>query len=544
MKLEPKLLLRIVPAFVFIILILVINNIFIVNQEKKLEKQIHELETSYQPSINNLISLNAYYEDVKNLMRYWIYTPFEYDSLFRTDFHHNFIHNINPLVNDLLLISAAWNEEDLKLMAETAHLIRDSLYVSLKDILREFNSAIYAGNTINELANQVEESEIIFLFSEIEQNLNYLIDKKNSEVSDILSLMQIHSLNSKRQAIYILVLIIIAVISSLLWYYAYITKAFTLIARNIESLSKGIIPSNIKSEKDDAFSIIYSRMNNLYAYLANLVELSNQILKKDFSGNIKPLGDKDQLGIALVNLQYSLKQATEDEEMRKKEDRERQWVSEGIAKINDILRISEDKIEELSYQLIKEIINYTGSCIGAIFIINNTNPDDVLLELSASYAYDRRKYLEKQIRPGEGLAGRCVKENETIHITEIPENYLTIQSGLGQNKPASILLIPLKLNDSVYGVIELATFLTYQPYQIKFLETLGENIATSVSKIKINIQTSSLLEQTRQQAEEMSTQEEEMRQNMEELRATQEQSAIREEKLIREIEELRKKTGL
>ena len=159
----------------------------------------------------------------------------------------------------------------------------------------------------------------------------------------------------------------------------------------------------------------------------------------------------------------------------------------------------------------------------------------------AAYAYDRKKYLKKTIMKGEGLIGRCVDEKETIYLSDVPKNYLSIKSGLGENDALYLLLLPLYLNENIYGVIELASFIDIEKYKIGFVETIGENIATTISKLKTNLQTSLLFEQTKQQAEELLAQEEETRQNMEELKEIQEKSSVREQILQKEIESLKSK---
>jgi methyl-accepting chemotaxis protein len=205
------------------------------------------------------------------------------------------------------------------------------------------------------------------------------------------------------------------------------------------------------------------------------------------------------------------------------------------------LRQNNNNIEELSYTIISNLVDYTSANQGGLFLINNNDPDHVFIELVSCYAYNRKKFIEKTIEPGEGLIGRCIQERASIYLTDLPNDYIRINSGLGDSNPTSLLIVPLLLNEEIFGAIELASFEELEPYKIEFVEKIGESIASTISTVKFNIQTANLLDQSRQQAEQMASQEEEMRQNMEELRATQEQSERRELELMRQLEELKER---
>jgi PAS domain S-box-containing protein len=246
--------------------------------------------------------------------------------------------------------------------------------------------------------------------------------------------------------------------------------------------------------------------------------------------------EKDnQIGDVLINLRNKLKQNQEEEQKRQQEDEQRNWISDGLAKFNDILR--QDKgndIYKLSYDIISNLVRYLGANQGGLFIINEAeeqkqeeendkdNNADKYFELTAAYAFDRRKYHTKRIEWGEGLVGACALEKESIYITEIPQDYINITSGLGDANPTALLIVPLKLEEEVHGVIEIASFNEIAKYQRDFVERIGESVASTISSIKINNRTNELLRKSQQQAEELASQEEELRQNMEEMKATQE----------------------
>jgi PAS domain S-box-containing protein len=138
------------------------------------------------------------------------------------------------------------------------------------------------------------------------------------------------------------------------------------------------------------------------------------------------------------------------------------------------------------------------------------------------------------------LVGQCFIEGERIYLLEVPQEYISITSGLGGSNPNALLIVPLKVNERIYGVLELATFGKYEDYQIDLVEKFAETIAATISTVRTNESTRILLEKTQQQAEEMRAQEEEMRQNMEELEATQEEMR-RKEKHIQQMLENEKK---
>ena len=233
------------------------------------------------------------------------------------------------------------------------------------------------------------------------------------------------------------------------------------------------------------------------------------------------LYEGDRLGESLLNMRNSLLQAA------KKEDQER-FKNVGLSEIAELLRKHSDNLQEMSYQVIAKIVKYMQINQGGLFILTQEG-EEQYLDLIACYAFNRQKFLKKRIEIGEGLAGTAALEKDTIFITDVPSEYISITSGLGSANPRCILILPLKTSDdTVVGVMEFASFHVLQPHEIQFLEKLAENIASAITTANVNQRTKLLLEKSQQQAEELRAQEEEMRQNMEELEATQEEMRRKE----------------
>ncbi len=541
MKVNLSLYSRVLSGIAVLSVIILVFAVYLTRQMKDKDRLTSIISDDFQPSITALSGLTSKYQESKNLVLYWGNAGAMADPAFRSNLEQLFHEDINIYIEELAALSIKWNPEDQELFRSTASIIRDSLFYSYNNLIREYRAANTGGISSSGINDFMEQNAILFLLSEVEQNLNYLLDKRKTDMKNNFQLIEESAVRIRKTMTGFTILIILFIVVFSFLVFRIIRISLSRLYSNLKLLTQGTIPPRIESFRKDEMGNVFEQMNQLFAYMKNLTQVAQKINLKEFNSDFKPLSDKDELGIALLNLQNNLKKSSEEEQRRQKEDNERSWTVEGIAKVNDILRISSDKLEDLAFQLIREIANYTSAQVGALYILNDKEKGNTYIEMIAAFAYDRQKFINKKIAIGEGLVGRCVQENETVYLTEVPENYLSIKSGLGEEKPVSILIVPLHLIANVYGVIELASFSKFDPYKIKFIETIGESIATSISKVKINLQTTHLLEQTRQQAEEMSTQEEEMRQNMEELRTTQELSAVREEKLKKEIERLRLK---
>jgi methyl-accepting chemotaxis protein len=169
--------------------------------------------------------------------------------------------------------------------------------------------------------------------------------------------------------------------------------------------------------------------------------------------------------------------------------------------------------------------------MGSLFVTGDSDPDSPSLELTASYAYDRRKYMNRTLGWGEGLPGTCALEKERIFLTEVPPDYFEITSGIGEARPNCILLVPLKIGEEVLGVVELATIRLLRPFEIEFVESLSESMASSLQAVRNNRKTAELLEQSRAQAEALKTQEARMMENMKKLEQAREESKRRESEI-------------
>jgi PAS domain S-box-containing protein len=263
----------------------------------------------------------------------------------------------------------------------------------------------------------------------------------------------------------------------------------------------------------------------------NIEEFTKKLIEGDFSHDFES-GKDDSLGKSLLNLRDKLKENKETDLKRRKEDEQRSWIAEGLAKFGDILRNEIDDIDSLSFSIVKELTKYISATQGGFYLLKNNDSKEKYFDMTAFFAYDRKKFADKQIAWGDGLIGTSAAEKKSIYITDVPDDYVSVTSGLGYTNPKSILIVPLIKDDNIFGIIEFASLNRIEAYQMEFVEKIAENIASTLSMAEISIKTNRLLEETKAQAQALTSQEEEMRQNMEELQATQEEATRQAEKFV------------
>ncbi|HYF67594.1 MAG TPA: response regulator [Ohtaekwangia sp.] len=259
---------------------------------------------------------------------------------------------------------------------------------------------------------------------------------------------------------------------------------------------------NIKS-RDEVGALAVS-FNEMVKATATFSDVADVIGKGDYSPVIKIRGEGDTLGIALERMKSNLRKLSEDNSVRN-------WLLSGNSELNDIMRGEKD-VKDLARDVIIQLATYLKAKIGIIYIKENDR-----LELAGSYAFHFRKDNNNVIKIGEGLVGQAALEKKPIVFSEVPENYIRINSGLGNATPKNILVYPFLYENEVKGVIELGAAQDFSTTDLQFLQMAGDNIAIAMQGAQSRSKMKELLEETQRQAEELETQQEELRQSNEGL---------------------------
>lgn len=350
-------------------------------------------------------------------------------------------------------------------------------------------------------------------------------------VADLDEEVEIRKLGLARAKVGIVILNALVMVGV---YYLFIA----LILRPVSEIQKSVAHhQKIEGFPSNELGAVVHSINDTIENLKDATDFVVAIGKGDFTIDYKESLDpnyepgKNKLADSLIEMQQKLRSLNEEEQKRK-------WANEGLARFVDIMRSSDDELSVLGDKIISTLVSYTRSNQGGLYILNDDNERNRYLELISLFAFDTKKHEQQVVKPGQGLLGQAFLEKETTYLTAIPEEYVRITSGLGGANPKSVLIVPLKVDRDVYGLVELASFNEFQAHEIAFVEKLGEMIASSLANVRTANKNKLLIRQFQQQAEEMKAQEEAMRQNMEELQATQEEVTRKEADYLNRIKEL------
>ncbi|HVW27270.1 MAG TPA: HAMP domain-containing protein [Polyangiaceae bacterium] len=196
-------------------------------------------------------------------------------------------------------------------------------------------------------------------------------------------------------------------------------------------------------------------------------------------------------------------------------NQEQDWLKTNLARFTRMLQGQRDLLT-VADQVLSELAPVVGAQHGSFFMAE-VSEGKTSLRLFASYAYKERKSVANVFALGEGLVGQAARERKRILVTDVPADYIRINSSLGEAKPLHLVVVPILFEGEIKGVLELATFQRFTAIQLAFLEQLLESLGIVVATIEATMRTDELLRKSQSMADELQTQQEELQQTNEEL---------------------------
>jgi PAS domain S-box-containing protein len=311
----------------------------------------------------------------------------------------------------------------------------------------------------------------------------------------------------------------------------YLIRPFKMLIAFAQKVATGDFEceqNNVKIVREDEFGQLQKAFKGISESLKETAEVSNAIAAGDFSKSVKVKSDKDLLADSINKMSGFLKKKQKDDEIREKDEEKQKWLNRGLSLISDVLKTNQDNTMHLADKLIKSLVEFLDLSLGGIYIKELSDDEKTMYRLIVAYAYSEQKFIEKKFYSGESLVGSCASEKRMVYMSNIPDAYIKILSGLGEAVPKSLILIPIIYNDEVFGVLELASLKAISEQEQDFLQQAADNIASTLSLTRISSQSADLLIKTQQQAKELELRDKQMLDTLKQLQNLQKETAAKE----------------
>ena len=211
-------------------------------------------------------------------------------------------------------------------------------------------------------------------------------------------------------------------------------------------------------------------VRNIVEPIGRLSQWSRKVAAGDF--NIFDIdAPKNEIG----ELNANFKRMVEILRKTAAENEKNIWLAKGHTGLDARMR-GDFTITELANRIISYIAKYVEAPVGALFINNRED----LFVLAADFAGNFVDNTKVRFKVGEGLLGQVAQDRQPVCLSDVPDDFITVSSGLGQAKPRYIHVVPCIYNNEVKAVLELATFIALSEGQASFLEQAAASIAITV----------------------------------------------------------------
>ncbi len=267
----------------------------------------------------------------------------------------------------------------------------------------------------------------------------------------------------------------------------------------------------------------------VWLYLSKMYSLS--FFKNIFSGKMVTPDVKQEEEIIVENKDKNI----EIDKLKEELDETRMmfnellFLNQGLENFHEILSKNKESLKKLCSAILNYLVDYVGAVQGAVFVQKDSQSNR--LDLISGFAMPEERLKNNYFEIGEGNVGACFKDKITMEFHPLPSGYIKLGSFLGETEPNYLLLIPIKYDVKVEGVLELAFFKKIEENEKQLLEKIAENLASFITIIKSDEENEKNMKLLQEQQSELENQKSELTQNLEEMQSVQEELQRQKEEL-------------
>ena len=342
-------------------------------------------------------------------------------------------------------------------------------------------------------------------------------DAMNAEGNRVL-------LRSMLSGLVVYVLLVLMILS-FRWYYGSQVTSLTAKGKNLANVDKEypVAGRFYVPELKRLDDILY----NYHRTFVKIRDLNREIESYRYDEQLDTLPASNKFQQSYNNMLDTLRRIAQSENDRKTKEETANWIAQGIAAINEAMRIGSNKVDVLSQNILMTLVRYMKAVLGGLYIYTKED-DGEYLTLNAAVSLNQKRAVRIKIQKGVGLVGTCAVEKMPIFLNKLPDDYIDVFSGLGKSKPRTLAILPMMYDNDLVAIIEIAFLNELQPHEIELLNSVSPTIASALVTVRINEQTEQLMKQFRSQADTLAQNEKQMTENIEKLKEEQNRSMERE----------------
>ena len=487
------------------------------------------------PSLQMLENVNLLAIRSKMLTTNWVYLQSDREDKEKLKILHE--SEYPQLKGELLATMTLWDNNTQQDTLKSVFKNFDELIVREKQIMNSLVRFDDYEDPVKKFgAEEILETQVLPRSTEIISTLNKVIMSRRMQADASHNMMIQSSRNLMWSVLGIAIMIVIVVLLAGFYLSNSIIVPVMKLKSYIQQMGKGEIPEINITTRKNAVGQMTEAVKTLVDSVERTARFANSIGDGDFKAEFQPLSRKDELGNALVQMRESLLKADQENKLRN-------WEATGIAEINQVLRENSDGLEKLSGDLLRLLAKYVDASCGGFYLLDeNTTTHHRRIKLIGGYALPSVHKTSFEL--GEGFIGQAIRNEQVIHIKDIPQENFKVGSGIGEFTAMQLLVVPIIHQGNVYGAIEFSSFGRFQVHQVAFISRVGEIIGSAMASSIANSLTKNLLQETQHQAEQLKSQEEKVRKTNEELSIQGELLRASKEELKSRNEDLKIKAEL
>ncbi len=405
---------------------------------------------------------------------------------------------------------------------------------NLKTTIQYLDNMFYKGNIDTALSAERWWAVSASGVDEIKKLQRNLLKQVNKSANEIY----IIETKDRKDTLFFLVIGLITALVVLYYTISVINKLMTELKEAAEKISEGKTGVTFTIRSKDVIGSVAESILKIDANNKVLADAADAIGQGNFSVAVTPRSSEDILANSIKRMKLALRRFNA-------ENQDKIWIHKGVEAVNDSIA-GEKEVNLLAKDSLDALANYLGCDIGLFYSLQND-----VLEYTAGYAVPDIDSVPKKIRLGETLVGQAALKKETMHLQDLPDDYITIKSATVSAKPKHVLIIPLVHKKVLEGVIEIGSLSVFSDTALSLVEQVKSNITVALETAKNRSRLQELLEYTKSQAEELQVQHNEL-ENMnteleaqaQKLQASEEELRVQQEELMRTNQELEERTKI